>query len=630
MNFRKIAYYLSVIVIILISFFLYSSRFYPLLNSDDALNILMAYYYELPNDFYCWGQDRGGTIIPLISQIFIKIFNFSALTSVSLTNYFFLSIGFVCFASLFNSNFYKFLFALIWFLPFQRFVDIVRFPIGVEYSLIACSIFLINKVRYYESNDIRKHLLLILLILIFIISVWVSDLAIVSFSILLLVAIIFTYVKNKKFTVEKTVLFYVLGGIVSCFTFINYAKSFATAETTNYLSLNNLQEVKKGASIIIESFLDVLTFKTDEVIIGTYSYMAIVFFFSFLFFLFRRKLILSLVSEKWFVFFTADFLVILTVILFSSWVLANNMGRWYFVAGYISLSLAILLALEKVEKNNNVTFFKLGLSLIVFLGAVSPIYSMKYERPKTLKPVVDIVSEFQQLGKIGVIAEFWNSYIISVPDPEAIKATPHDQSGIRNQEIVDMVFEMENLYVIKDMWMDSFPDTLEQFGYVLLKEGDPFSLGGCNISKYKKAALHKIFSLPEFKYNESQVAIDSIRGTKIIAAFSACDSCKEKHLIYGTDIPIGIGEFSADFYIKANSFTSDDAIALLDVTADWGTVQLAGKRINKKDFFSDEFNYIKLDFNTSRRYNNVEFRIYYYGNADLYFDHVELTEINAY
>lgn len=100
--------------------------------------------------------------------------------------------------------------------------------------------------------------------------------------------------------------------------------------------------------------------------------------------------------------------------------------------------------------------------------------------------MVDVVDDFKQLGEIGIIADFWNSYIISCPDPELIIATPHDQSGVRNQKIVEMVFERKNIYVIKDMWMKTFPDTLEQFGHVLLKDGNQFRLGRCYVCKYVK------------------------------------------------------------------------------------------------------------------------------------------------
>lgn len=627
MNHRKIIYYLLSLVIILLSFFLYSQRFYPLLNSDDALNILMAYYYKLPNDFYCWGQDRGGTLIPLISQIFIKLFNCSALISVSLSNYLILILGYIGLSSLIKSNYYKIILAIIWFLPFQRFIDIVHFPIGVEYSLIGLSIFLISKLEY--NNTFKwyiKHILLILIILVFTTSVWVSDLAVVSITILLFILFLFYFLKNKNFKIDKIILSYIFIGVTFCYIFINFAKSFAFTKTENYLSINGINEVKNALHILKESLWKILTFSTNETFVSIYIYVAIVFIFSFVFFILKKKLFIHLISNKWIFFFLTDTVAIFIVFLLSSWVLANGMGRWYFVATYISLSMSIILALDNIELSYKTKLLRWSILSLALIGAISPIYTMKYEKPKSLKPMVNIVGEFKQLGEIGVIAEYWNSYITSCPDPELIKATPNDQSDVRNQEIVDMVFERENIYVIKDMWMKAFPDTLEQFGYVLLKEGNQFRLGGCDVCKYDKIKLHKVFPLQKLKYSDSQVASDSIGGKKTLFVSADCDSCKERFIIYGPYIPIGIGEFTVSFYIKANNFKNNNPIALLNVMADWGKTKLAEIIIDKNDFPINDYSYIDINFKTSKRYNNIEFRMYYYGNANLYFDHIILKE----
>ena len=196
---NKIYYYITIFITIVISFSFYSSNFYPLLNSDDAINILMAHYYKLPNDLYFWGQDRGGTLIPLISQFFIELFHFSALTSVSLSNYFLCILGFIGFSSLFKTNYSKIIFGLIWFLPFQRFIDILRFPFGVEYSLIAFAIFLITKLEDKDSfNTVKSNLFLFVIVFTLTLSVWVSDLAIVTIGVLLFVLLIFDLLKKKE------------------------------------------------------------------------------------------------------------------------------------------------------------------------------------------------------------------------------------------------------------------------------------------------------------------------------------------------------------------------------------------------------------------------------------------------
>jgi hypothetical protein len=625
---NKYGYYVFVFIIIIVSFLFYSSNFYPLLSSDDALNILMAHYYKLPNDIYCWGQDRGGTLIPLISQIFIKIFHFSAVTSVSFSNYLILIIGFIGFSSLLKTKYNKILFAIIWFLPFQRFIDILRFPIGVEYSLIAASIFLINRLDFKSaSNRETNNITLAVITLIFIISIWVSDLAIITIGTLLVVLLIFSYFERNAIVLNKSILYSLVFGLTACFLFIKFAKSFAIVKSEHYLSINDMNSFKEAALLVVRANMEVLAFKTNEIFVTFYSYLVILFLIVFISYLFLKNKFLILFSNKWFAFFVLDFCIIFAALLFSSWVSANNMGRWYFVASYISLSLAILIAIETMDSFKYPTkYLRHILLIIVLIGAISPIYTMKYVGPKTLRPMIKVVSEFKQLGKIGVIAEFWNSYITSCPDPEMIKATPHDKSDVRNQKLVDMVFEQKNLYIIKDMWMKTFPDTIEQFGYVLLRDGNQFRLGGCEVCKYKKIKLQKEIQIDKFKYTKSQMIYDNLLGRNVLYISSGSDTCNNRYFIYGPYIPVGIGEFCARFYLKAKNITSDTSFAILDVAGDWGAVQLAKMNIAKADFSNSRYNYIDLDFKTSKRFTNIEFRIYYYGHADIYFDHLELKE----
>lgn len=486
MKLDKLLYSITLSAIVLLSFFLYSSRFYPLLNSDDALNILMAHYYKLPDCFYCWGQDRGGTLIPLLSYLFIKIFGLSAIVAVSLSNYLILILGYIGLSSLIKSRYYKIVFAIIWFLPFQRFVDINRYPIGVEYSLLGMVIFLVCKIQDRQKNisDFGKHALLILIVLILVASVWVSDLSIVSIAMLLFVLLLFYYIDNKSLKINKTIIFYAIAGMLLCLFFIHYAKSFAVVKTKHYLTINGLSEVKEAVLILKDAFVDLLLFKNNEILVSVYVYFAILFFIYFIIIIFRKKTIIHLISNRWIVFFLIDAVMIFCVILLSSWVLANKMGRWYFVATYISLSMLVVLILDNLEKCTKI--LRYGILLLVLIGAITPVYSMKYVYPKRLIPMADVVGEFRQLGKIGIIAEFWDSYRTSCPDPDMIAATPHDKSDVRNWQLVDMVLKRENIYVIKDMWIESFPDTLYQFGFLMLKCGEPFRMGDCDVCKYDK------------------------------------------------------------------------------------------------------------------------------------------------
>lgn len=199
MNFKKL--YIPVIIIIfLLSFRFYSSLFYPILNSDNGIIVLMIHDFKLPGDLYFWGQDRMGSLIPLAGQIFFKVFGFSALTSESITHYLILLVGFLAFASFFKSYFYRIVFAIIWFFPPIRLIDITQLSFGLHYSLIAiaCYLLKLNDMENIRNNIFKHHFILILLTITFITVIWVSDMAIILVVLLILIQLYF-YLKKTLF-----------------------------------------------------------------------------------------------------------------------------------------------------------------------------------------------------------------------------------------------------------------------------------------------------------------------------------------------------------------------------------------------------------------------------------------------
>ncbi|MBA3705795.1 MAG: hypothetical protein H0W84_07800, partial [Bacteroidetes bacterium] len=190
-------------LIFLLSFYFYSSLFYPILNSDNGASILMVYYFKLPNDLYFWGQDRAGSLIPLIGQIFNKILNFSALQSEAITHYLILLLGFLAFSTFLKSYFYKIIFAIIWFFPPMRLIDVTQFYYGIHYSIIAiaCYLFVYYKKEKIQNSPLKRHLILSSITILLIVAVWVSDMALVSVFLLLMIQVYF-YLKENKLTVS--------------------------------------------------------------------------------------------------------------------------------------------------------------------------------------------------------------------------------------------------------------------------------------------------------------------------------------------------------------------------------------------------------------------------------------------
>ena len=477
-----------IVCIILLSFFLYSYNYCPALNSDGAVNVLMTYYFKLPRDLYYWGQDRWGSFIPLVAQFFFKICHLSPLTSISISNYIILIAGYFCFSILLKTNFTKIIFAIIWFLPPLRFSDMLWYATGIQYSLIAISIFLMTKLKYNddEKNRFKNHLIFAFIILLFISSVWVSDASLATIFILISITFLFDWKKIKSKKIWASYLF--IGSILGC-VFIHYAKNHVMASTEGYLKPNDIKAFVESIAIIKSSLLDLLLFRKPEFFMSMYCYLAIAFILLLAYILIKKSVAIDSSQKKWLYFFLADGIIVIAVALLSRWVFVNGVNRRYFFGSYISLSIALLIIIESLKIEKRVlTGIRTSLVAIVLIGAISTPYYMKTVWPKTLRPQADVFSEFKSLGKIGVIANYWKSYIAACPDPSQVVATPYDKDNVRNPELVDEVFKQPSLYIIKDYWMNTFPDTLLQFGRTLVKEGEVIKVGGCEVSKYKESS----------------------------------------------------------------------------------------------------------------------------------------------
>ncbi|MCX6292636.1 MAG: hypothetical protein NT126_12890 [Bacteroidetes bacterium] len=482
---RSFLFTAAVVIIILLSFFLYSQSHSPILNSDGAISVLMTYDFQWSSDLYFWGQDRGGSLIPMLALLFYKVLHFSPLAAVSTVNYLLLIAGFIGFSGLFKTKFSIFVFSLLWFLPAMKFMELDTSPIAIQYCLIGLSIFIYTKhLRDPGLSGIKKHLAFSLVVLLLILSVWVSDSALIT--IFLLITILFLY--DRKKLNRKLVLFYLCAGVVAGACFIFYAKGQAFNKTIDYLKLNDADSVVQSLVIIRDVFFDLLLFRSPS------AFMSFTLHGALILLLMSGRSLFRLVRDekndqkKWRVFFLLDFILVFLAAVLSRWVFLNGTPARYFMGCYISFIMFFLLAIESIQVSGNkkrvFTFLMIG---TVLSGSLSSPFYMKYAWPKTLRSQAEVFSELKSLGRIGIIAEYWHSYIAAVPDPGMIKATPHDQELVRNVKLVDEVFAQPNLYVFRFDWMNSFPDTLKQFGHVLIKEGKEFRIAGCDVNKYRKA-----------------------------------------------------------------------------------------------------------------------------------------------
>lgn len=477
-----------ILIIIIISFGLYSSLFYPLLNTDHAVTILMISDFKIPDSLYFWGQDRMGSLIPLIGFLFQKVFHTSSLWTESIIHYAILIVGYFSFATFIKSKAIKIIFAIIWFLPPMRMIDFLELSFGIHYSILGVACYLIN---YYYQNNIRnekRHLILFSIAILFVTSVWVSDLAVISFFSLIF-SFTFRWIINYKAIKLKTKILefsYFILGVIGCYFFIHYCKITALVKN-NYSTIGDIKTIFGSFSIFIKTLVDFLIFRTDEPITSIYFYL-IIFCVIYIFKKIDKSTIIIIFKNPFFIFLILETVLMFSAVISTKWTYMNNVPRRYFTYTYITIAIMILLILDDLILNNKINS-KIILSLIaptVLIGSLGTIYNLQFVYPKRLKSKVSYVREIEKLGEIGIIADYWNAYINSVTNPKNIKSTPYDLPwGVRNPKLVEEVFKQKKLYLIKDMWFEIYPDTIQQFGRVLIKDGDEFFLGDCNFCEYK-------------------------------------------------------------------------------------------------------------------------------------------------
>lgn len=303
------------------------------------------------------------------------------------------------------------------------------------------------------------------------------------------------------------------------------------------------------------------------------------------------------------------------------------MGVWYFVPIYILLVLVVLLIYDLILWTSFINkMFIVVLICTSIIGAATPVVYMKFYRPKTLKPYADVKRELNVLGKSGFIGEFWNSYVSSCSNPELILATPHDKGNVRNFELVNKVFENENIYLIKDMWLDSFPDTITQFGHLLIKDGQPFIMGDCELNKYRKAKSFYKFDIEDLVLNKSLVVYDNEINKQVLSIPYSCDTCKQQFVIKTMPFNLNSGNYSLSYNLKVENFVDETASVYFEVISDWGNTKIFELFTYPKDYPSGEYNNFKVEFNLETAKSNVEIKVYYHGNCDFYFNGITLTE----
>lgn len=593
----------------------------------------MTANFRFPHDLYFWGQDRLGSFVPLLSHLVMKLTGLNAAWAVSITNYLILIAGYFSISSLFINRGTKLILALFWFFPPVNFLDFLMIaqPFGVQMSLLAIAIYIFNKINPSQSA-FKKIVLISLISITLIISMWVSDLTIISVFLLVALAL-FNYFRDynnrllfrfkMRNIFKEPALYITLFWMLAGYIFIKYAKSHADQDIRYTKQMfNDLDTVFLTIKAILSQIIDILTFNYESnIFLGLFGWLSVIALFTITCFAIKKRH--SITSNKWFWVFLTQAILSIMAILVSYWVFRNGVSRRYFVLAYISLVLAILLISDKFTGKQ-----KFSINILLILTAITGLLSSTVHiyYPERQKSKFEYMKEFRKLGKAGIISEYWNSYITAIAAPDKITVTPNDKSYVRNIKMADSVFRQPDLYIIKDLWLDNFPEDIIQYGYNLQKVHKPFKLGGATLCEYKVVKVHKLYTSKELRSASKKIIPDKNSQSRLVIEVDS--SSRYRYLVYGPFIDLNRGKYRVTFNLRSSINTDSKKIAFLDATSDYGKTVLAKHKIQQSDF-PDTLNYhpFEITFEIDSIQKNIEFRVYYVGKDKLWFDSLELLQI---
>ena len=508
------------------------------------------------------------------------------------------------------------MFFAAWLLPPIIFVGLERYAFGLQYALFGVLLCLLLKTKLLEANwNPKKLITYLLLFILLVLTQWACDAGLISF-LALIAATVFVQSEHKTAKVKLIQTSALLATLLASKITISWMKSLVEVNTDLPYSTGmvSFSELIENLQCLYEKFIWSMTTSSVSPLYSLYVVLGLAGL-SFI----TPKIIkgfrkLNSTSRTIIVFCALDAALLFAAIMVNEWSHQSELPRRYFCGIYASLwfMTLVFLSQQPSRKPRKSSYFIIGMLL---LGAVITPLSYRFHEPKTLTSKAELVQEFEQFGPIGIIGNYWNSYDISAFNPTSIKATPHDLDVHRSDEMIGLVFEQPRLFLIKDMWLETFPDSLNQFGYPLQKVGDAIELSNWVICEYEISKTPLLLDNSKLFFN----------GKRPDAITLVLTENSDDLVVFGPYIELQPGNYSLRPLINSIHHTPGETTEVLfEVSANSGKNSIASVANIDPEYFSEQ----PLTFNLSEPMNRIEFRLFMNGIDSLNFMGYELYHLN--
>ncbi len=498
LKWELIGYFSIITLIIGCSFYYFAPCNYAYFNADHAIHVLMAQDFTWPRDYYYWGQNRLGSLLPMVAHYLHYVIPIHYMYVCSIVQYLFLLTGFLVLSKPIKSYLLKIALCMLLFFPVNEYVALIL--IGHPYSsqLFAGSLFIyfLYLFRKYSITDTafgwKKFLvalgLCLCTLLFFYAGVWVSE-----FNAILILIPLFYLIFDKQvraffikgFRNIRVILLelIIIGCCIGIFSFYKHYKGlFYDAEAYTSFIITKFSDIQKNFLFFVEKLQRALLLKDALVLENWFNWFLIILTGSYIFYRVRKPSTIKVENSK----LMNALLVVITascVLLFlSTWNLRSEFSPRYFTPVYIMYGYVLLLFTGQSFMNKYIKW--VATVLILFFG-IGIAYNTLIS--KHLNGPMKDLSEYRNLPKGTIIGHYWDVYRVNAVALDSLKSLPFQEETVRNWDWREIALSAKNFYIVrKDPASEPIQDSINQFGFTFKFSGTTYNCNGTEVLLYHK------------------------------------------------------------------------------------------------------------------------------------------------
>jgi hypothetical protein len=501
----NILYYAALIALIAVSFRYYSPCTFFYFNSDEAIHVLMAEDFQLPRDFYYWGQYRLGSLLPMLAYLLGKVLPLHELVLCSIVDYLFLLTAFLVLASQMKSRVLKLALCSLIFFPLGQYHALlyVGHPYSSQVFAGALFVFFLALLRIFllrhpllNGGDLLKAILLGFAASIFFVTgIWVSEFN----ALLILFPLVFLLsdqqlkaVVVNGFRKTRFLIFFVLSSLLFLLLTLSYfwmkQEYFLDPEYQKFY-IDTLRGIIKNFNFFLGKVEVSYLFKDDAITANQFNW--------FLLLLTSALIVIRLVKGKRassgnrpLVRAVFVLVIVSCLLLFlSSWNLRSEFSTRYFTPVYLIFCYMLLL---KCESKFFGKWFRAIISgCFIFFGFSYLYYTILVTDHPT---PFEKDGEFRNLPQGTMIGNYWEVYRINAVAIDNLQSLAVDWQHYRIKEWKHIPLSETNFYFLQGDWdiPGGLTDTIAQHGLLFKNSGKKYTCNGREVLLY-----HKIGKVPE-------------------------------------------------------------------------------------------------------------------------------------